>query len=176
MILEVLHRYLTVIIACIALLAGLQLPNLADQYQKRVDAHLREVTINFQPFLIIANQYTNGDIEALIAMHRKSGEKAFQEEGNAIEKMYRRKLRFEAELAALQTSLPYRIVHILFHGDREIMDETLAQYTYTVPLSQDALAVGAAITAAVMLALELLLAMVRLVERLVSRRTGVLPR
>jgi hypothetical protein len=172
MISEIFHRYLMIIIACIALLIGLQLPSLADQYEKRVDAHLREVAINFQPFQEIANKYFNGSIEKLIELHRQSGQKPFQEEGAAIEKMYQRKLHFEAEMAALKTSLPYRIVHILFNGDQEMMGETLAQYSYTVPLNQDALMVGTAIAVAVMLMVELILAIARLGTRLALRTRG----
>ena len=172
MVTEIFHRYLMIVVACIALLIGLQLPNLADQYEKRVDAHLREVTINFQPYQEIADKYFNGSIEKLIELHRKSGEKPFQEEGAAVEKMYQRKLRFEGEMAALQTSLPYRIVHILFSGDQEMMGETLAQYSYTVPLNQDALVVGAVIAATVLLVLELLLAIARLATRMVFRARG----
>ncbi len=172
MVTEIFHRYLMIVVACIALLVGLQLPNLADQYEKRVDAHLREVTINFQPYQKIADKYFSGSIEKLIEFHRQSGQKPFQEEGAAVEKMYQRKLRFEAEMSALKTSLPYRIVHILFNGDQEIRSETLAQYSYTVPLNQDALVVGAVIAAATLLALELLLAVARLATRLVFRTQG----
>ncbi len=172
MVSEIFRRYLMIIVACIALLMGLQLPNLADQYQKRVDAHLREVTLNFQPFQEIANKYFNGSVEKLMELHRKSGQKPFEEEGAAIEKMYQRMLRFQAEMKALNTSLPYRIAHILFNGDQEMMSETLAQYSYTVPLNQDALMVGAAIAAAVLLMLELILALARLGTRLVLRTRG----
>ena len=172
MVTEIFHRYLMIVVACIALLVGLQLPNLADQYEKRVDAHLREVTINFQPYQKIADKYFSGSIEKLIEFHRQSGQKPFQEEGAAVEKMYQRKLRFEAEMSALKTSLPYRIVHILFNSDQEMMGETLSQYSYTVPLNQDALVVGAAIAATVLLTLELLLAVTRLVARLVFRAQG----
>jgi len=172
MVTEIFHRYLMIIVACIALLVGLQLPNLADQYEKRVDAHLREVTINFQPYQKIADEYFNGSIEKLIEFHHQSGQKPFQEEGAAIQKMYQRKLRFQAEMSALKTSLPYRIVHILFNGDQEMKSETLAQYSYTVPLNQDALTTGVAIAAAVLLVLELLLAIARLGTRLVFRTRG----
>ncbi len=165
MLTDILRRYLTVLVACAALLAGLQLPNLADQYQKRVDAHLREVTTNFQPYQDIANKYFGGSIEKLVELHRRSGEKPFQEEGAAIEQMYQRKLRFEAEAAALNATLPYRIAHVLFGPDREMMDETLAQYTYTVPLNEDALLVAGAVTALTLLALELLLAVGRMITQ-----------
>lgn len=161
---EILHRYLLIVIACIALLAGIQIPNLVDQYEKRIDAHLREVIANLKPYQEIANKYTGGSLDQLLELHRRSAEKAFQDEGNAIAEMIRRKLRFESDLAALQTNLPMKVMHILLKGDRELIDETLGQYTYAVPLSQDALLAGAA-TAAIILALtELLLALTRLVS------------
>lgn len=162
---EIFRRYFTVVVACIGLLLGLQLPNLVDQYEKRVDAHLREVLANFKPIQEVANKYTNGSIEQLIEMHRKSDNKAFQDEGTAIENIYHRKLRFEAEADALKTGLAGKILHVLFRHDSEILDETLAQYSYTVPLNQDALIVGAVVAALMVLALELLLAVGRFLFR-----------
>ncbi len=158
---NILYRYLMIIVACIALLIGLQVPNFVDQYEKRVDAHLREVTINLQPFQDIANKYFGGDLNKLIELHRNSGEKPFQEEGAAIEKMVQRKLRFEADLAALQTSLPLKAWHVIVHGDREMIDEALGQYTYNVPLTQDALIFGAGAALIILLQVELLLALAR---------------
>src|SRR5512140_3747868 len=161
----ILYRYLIVIVACIALLIGLQVPNFVDQYQKRVDAHLREVTVNLQPFQDIAAKYFGGDMSKLIALHRNSSEKPFQEEGAAIEKMVQRKLRFEADLAALQVSLPQKAWHVLLHGDREIVDEALGQYTYAVPLNQDALMFGAGAAIVILMLVEMLLALARLAIR-----------
>jgi hypothetical protein len=158
---NILYRYLIVVVACISLLIGLQIPNFVDQYQKRVDAHLREVTVNLQPFQDIATKYFGGDLNKLIALHRNSGEKPFQEEGAAIEKMVQRKLRFEADLAALQTSLPFKAWHVVFHGDREMMDEALGQYSYAVPLDQDALLFGAGVALVILVLVELLLALAR---------------
>jgi hypothetical protein len=156
----ILHRYLMVIIACIALLVGLQAPSLVDQYQKRVDAHLREVTISLQSFQEIANRHFNGNMTQLIELHRISNEKPFQEEAAALEQMIQRKARFEAELAALAVALPHRIAHVLFRSDKEILDETFAQYTYTVPLNQDALVTGSVFALMVLLLMELLLTIV----------------
>ncbi len=164
MILEILHRYLMIVVACIALLVGIQIPGFTDQYEKRVDAHLREVTINLQPYQDIANKYFGGSIEKLIELHRKSDVKPFQEEGTAIEKMYQRKLRFTAEMDALKAALPFKIVHVLFRNDSELMNETVAQYSYTVPLNQDALIVGTALALAILLVLELLLAITRFIS------------
>ena len=160
---DILYRYLIVVVACISLLVGLQIPNFIDQYQKRVDAHLREVTINLQPFQEIANKYFGGDMNKLIELHRNSGVKPFQEEGMAIEKMVQRKLRFEADLAALQASLPLKAWRVLVQGDREMIDEALAQYSYAVPLNQDALVFGAGVAIVILLLVELLLALARYV-------------
>jgi hypothetical protein len=158
---SILYRYFIVIVACISLLIGLQIPNFVDQYQKRVDAHLREVTINLQPFLDIAIHYFGGDMGKLIELHKTSAEKPFQDEGAAIEKMVARKLRFETDLAALNTSLPMKALHVIFHGDHEILDEAMNQYSYAVPLNQDALEFGAGVAFVILLLLELLLAMIR---------------
>ena len=159
---SILYRYFIVIVACISLLIGLQIPNFVDQYQKRADAHLREVTINLQPFLDIAIQYFGGDIGKLIELHKTSAEKPFQDEGAAIEKMVARKLRFETDLAALNTSLPMKALHVLFQSDREIWDEAMNQYSYAVPLNQDALEFGASVALAILLLIELLIAMARM--------------
>ena len=160
-----LYRYLMIIVACVALLLGLQVPNFVDQYQKRVDAHLREVTINLQPFQAIANKYFSGDMDKLLALHRGSGEKPFQEEGSALEQMMQRKLRFEADIAALQASMPVKAFRVLFNGDREMIDETLGQFSYNVPMNQDALIFGAGFAFALLLSLEGLLALARLITR-----------
>lgn len=159
---NILYRYLMIVLACIALLLGLQVPNFVDQYQKRVDAHLREVGVNLQPFQEIANKYFGGDMNKLVELHRASVEKPFQEEGAAIEKMIARKLRFEADLAALNTSLPMKALHVLLHGDKEMRGEVMAQYTYAVPLNQDALVFGACVALLILLLVELLAALVRL--------------
>ncbi len=158
---EILHRYLLIVLACMAMLVGIQIPNLIDQYEKRVDAHLREVVANLKPYQEVANQYTGGSLDQLIELHRKSTEKAFREEGNAIAEMIKRKLRFEADMAELQGSLPAKIVHVLLRGDRDLIDETLAQYTYAVPLNQDAVLAGAATVAIILALAELLLALTR---------------
>jgi hypothetical protein len=159
---SILYRYLIVIVACISLLVGLQIPNFVDQYQKRVDAHLREVTVNLQPFQEIADKYFDGDLTKLIELNVKSDAKPLQEEGLAIKQMALRKLRFEADMAALQTSLPMKALHILFHGDQEILDEALEQYSYSVPLNQEALLFGAVIAIATLIFAELLFTLIRL--------------
>lgn len=158
---EILHRYLLIVLACIAMLAGIQVPNLVDQYQKRVDAHLREITLNFKPYQDLADKYFGGDISKLLALHRQNQAQPIRDEGDVIENMIGRKQHLEQAYADLQASLPVQIYRIVLRGDRDLIRETLQQYTYSVPLNQDALLAGAA-AAAILLALtEALLALAR---------------
>lgn len=169
-IMSILYRYLIVVIACIALLIGMQIPNFVDQYEKRLDAHLREVTVNLQPFQEIANKYLAGDLAKLVELNRKSDAKPLQDEGAAIEAMMLRKLRFEADMAAMQTSLPMKALHILLHGDQEILDESRKQYSYTVPINPDALMFGGGIAILILIAAELLFALARITAAQLWRR------
>lgn len=162
---NLLYRYLMIIVACVALLLGLQVPNFVDQYQKRVDAHLREVAVNLQPFQAIADKYFAGDMDKLIALHRGSIERPFQEEVAGIEQMVQRKSRFEADLLALQASLPVKAFRVLVQGDREMIDETLGQFSYNVPINMDALLFGAGFAFSLLLLLEALLALARRLTR-----------
>lgn len=125
-----------------------------------MDAHLREVTLNFQPYQEIANANMQGDISLLIQFNRKNAEKVFQAQADAIERMYQRKLRFEKEAVAMGRALPLRIAYVLVLSDREIFDETWDQYTATAPLDKNSLAVGVAVAVISLLLLELLMALV----------------
>ena len=169
-IMSILYRYLIVVIACIALLIGIQIPSFVDQYEKRLDAHLREVTVNLQPFQEIANKYLGGDLAKLVELNRKSDAKPLQEEGAAIEAMMLRKLRFEADMAAMQISLPMKALHILLQGDQEILDEARKQYSYTVPINPDALMFGGGIAILILIAAELLFALARITAAQLWRR------
>jgi hypothetical protein len=167
-----IYRYMMIVVACVALLIGLQVPNFVDQYQKRVDAHLREVTINLLPFQALADKYFSGDMDKLVALHRSSGEKPFQEEGSALEQMMQRKLRFEADLAALNVNLVRRVWHVLVQPDTELFEETLVQYSYALPLKQDALTFAAGFVLSILLLVESLLALVRFALRRLAARSN----
>ena len=163
---NIFYRYLIVVIACISLLIGLQVPNFADQYEKRVDAHLREACINLQPFLNIADKFFKGNTDKLIELHYITAEKSLRDEGEAIENMIQRKKRFEADMNALKTNLPMRALNILLHGDHEIIDEVLAQYSYAAPINEEALIFSASVSLAILLMVEFLmtLASIAIVE------------
>jgi energy-coupling factor transporter transmembrane protein EcfT len=154
---NIIYRYLIVVIACISLLIGLQVPNFADQYEKRVDAHLREASIDLQPFLDIADKFFKGNTDKLIEMHYITEEQSLRDEGEAIENMIQRKKRFEADMNALKTNLPMRALNILLHGDHEIIDEVRAQYSYAAPINEEALIFSSCVSLSILLMVELLI-------------------
>lgn len=158
-------NYLRLVVFAFGLLAGVQLPGFVDQYAKRVSAHQIEVARNFSGFQETANRYFGGSVEALIAHHSASADQAFNDEARSIRAMYERLTILTAELAAMRGPLIKQIIHVVFRANAEILDETRAAYSYTVPLNPAAIASGVSIGALSALLIEmLLLGGVRLVQ------------
>jgi len=168
---NVLRRYLIVVFASISLLFGIQVPNFVDQYEKRVDAHFVEVTHNLQHYQEIAARHYNGSLYSLIAFHKNSAVKTFQEEGAAIENMHKRKKRFEADKLALTGGFLWKAFHLAMDGDRELLGETATHYSYAVPLNQDAIVSGVVLAAGNILILELLFGLLGYLARLIRPRS-----
>lgn len=148
-----IYRYASILLACLLLLIGIQAPGFVDQYEKRVDAHLKEVTENLKGFQEIADDYYDGSIEELIRKHESATDIVFQREAQPIGNMYDRYLIFTREKGQLDTNLINQVLHILSRADEELLQETLNSYTYTVTLDRES-----AISGAVLLVLGLILA------------------
>jgi hypothetical protein len=149
-----LRAYLRLALFAVGLLAGIQVPGFVDQYAKRVSAHYIEVTKNFAGFQRTADQYFTGSIDALIAHHEASQDTVFKDEAKSIRAMYGRLQGLAVELEALRRSMLSRISHVAFHPDKDILNETVAAYSYTVPLNQDAILCGVAAGLLLALAIE----------------------
>ncbi len=158
-------NYLRLIVFSLGLLVGVQMPGFVDQYVKRVSAHRSEVVRNFSGFQETADRYFGGSVEALIAHHRGGTDQAFADEARSIQAMYDRLTALTAELAALRGPLIKQIVHIALHPNKEILDETRVEYSYTVPLNPAAIVSGVT-TGALLAALveALLVGFVRLLR------------
>jgi hypothetical protein len=137
-----LAGYLRLIVFAVGLLVGIQLPGFVDQYVKRVSAHQSEAATAFSGFQQTADRYFGGDVPALIAHHAADADSAFKDEAADIRALYERLTALNAELAALRGSLPSQLFHVLFHPNPEILLETRAEYSYTVPLSPSAVVCG----------------------------------
>jgi hypothetical protein len=153
-----LRGYLRLVAFAVGLLVGVQAPGFVDQYAKRVSAHYTEAQHNFAGFQEAANQYFNGDVSALVAHHLASSDAVFKGEAKTIGDLFARIRALSAELAALNGSSVARLIHIIVNPNRDIFQETVAAYSYTVPLSPDAIAYGVITGLVSSLAVELVLA------------------
>jgi hypothetical protein len=168
-------NYVRLIAFAAGLLAGVQAPGFVDQYAKRVSAHHIEVARNFSGFQETANRYFGGSVEALIAHHNSSPDQAFHDEATSIRAMYDRLTILTAELAVMRGPLIGQMIHVVFRANAEILDETRAAYSYTVPLNPAAIVSGVSIGALLALLIELLLiGGVRLVRPRPDRSTSAL--
>ncbi len=154
---NLIKDYARLIVFTAGILIGVQVPNFIDQYIARVSAHYAEARENFSGFQETADRHFDGSVEALIDHYEQSGDTVFQDDARNLKAMYVRMVRFADELRAMETSLAGRIIHVLFDADVEIRDETLAAYTYTVPLNRDAIICGLGLGLAASLLVELLL-------------------
>ncbi len=152
-----LRGYLRLVVFAVGLLAGVQVPGFIDQYAKRVSAHYIEAKQNFAGFQQSADQYFNGDIGALVAHHLASPDAVFKGEAKTIEALFARIRTLAAELDAMNASSVARLVHIVVNPNREILQETVAAYAYTVPLSPGAILYGVSTGLVLSLTLELVL-------------------
>jgi len=149
-----LQTYVRLLIFAAALLLGIQIPSFIDQYGQRVDAHYREVSVNISGFQNTADLLFGGDLQQLIAYYANSNDTVFERDANSIQLIADRYARFAAEQAALADNLLAVAVHVLLAPDQEIFDETMAQYSYTVPLNSLAIQWGLALAIALILFLD----------------------
>ncbi len=152
-----LRDYARLVTFACGLLVGVQVPGFVDQYAKRVSAHYIEAQRSFSGFRATADQFFHGSVAALIAHHRSSGEPVFIDEAKTIQGLQDRLVALEAEHAALQGSLLRQIFHVALASDREILSETTAAYSYTVPLAPAAMICGVTIGFGFALLVEALL-------------------
>lgn len=157
-----LRAYLRLVLFALGLLAGVQVPGFVDQYAKRVSAHYIEATKSIAGFQRTANQYFGGSIDALIAHHEASSDSVFKDEARDVAALYARLKNLTVEFDAMNRPLLSRFMHVAFRPDQEILGETIAAYSYTVPLNEEAILCG--LVAGLLLALlveSVLLGMVR---------------
>jgi hypothetical protein len=168
-----LYRYLLILIACGALLLGIQVPNFVDQYQKRLDAHLQEVAANLKGYQEIADRDFGGSLDALIRKHKDSDDATFRDEAAPIESMFLRRVHFEAQRSALQSSLPQQALYLALHGDRDLLDETWGSYSFAVPLNGLALLSGFGLAAVLLIVVEVFAGLFGAVRGLRLPRRGL---
>jgi hypothetical protein len=151
-----IYHYLLILVGCAAILFGIQVPNFVDQYEKRLDAHLSEVRNNLAGYQQIADKFFGGSMAALIAKHEQSVDETFRQEARPIRNIFERYQRFAKEKSSLATGLPGKIASIIAAGDQQLLDETLADYSFTIPLNESAIYSGFIVMVIVVFIIELL--------------------
>ncbi len=155
------HYMLLILVFASGLLFGVQAPGFVDQYEKRVNAHYLEVNENFKGFQDIANRFHGGNIESLIKKHEGSGDSTFNAEAEPLRRIFERKIRFERELQAMQTSLVGKVKHIAIAGDRETVQETWNNYSVNFPLNTPAILFGLTVALISTIAFQMLIVLFR---------------
>ena len=139
---RLIRRYTTIALFVVAFLLGVQIPGFIAQYSHRISAHHAEAQLHLRGFQEIADRYLGGSLEALIEKHKRSSDPVFRAEAKLIEDAYLRTLRFSRELAALDTNLFYKMLHVALHADPEVLDESISGYSPAAPLEVDAVICG----------------------------------
>ena len=157
-----LRDYTRLIVFAVGLLGGVQVPGFVDQYAKRVSAHYLEAQRAFSGFQATADEHFKGSVPDLVAHHLASGDRVFVDEAKTIETLQHRLASLATEAASMNGSLLKQIIHVAIAADRELLAETTASYSYTVPLAPRAIFCGIAVAfASAMLVEGLLLAVLR---------------
>ncbi|GEM_PF-30401 len=149
------RAYSRLFLFAVGLLLGIQVPSFIDQYQQRIDAHFREVSINISGFQSTADVLFEGDLDALIAYYQASDDEVFQRDAASIRMIVDRYNRLSIEQQAMQDNMVAMAFHVIFTADREFFDETLQQYSYTVPLNSIAIQWGLALAVFITLLIDL---------------------
>lgn len=159
---KLIKDYLRLTIFAAGILMGVQIPNFVDQYAKRISAHYLEAKMNFSGYQQTADKHFGGKVESLLEHYAASPDTVFQDDAKTIRRIYQRQEGFAAELKALEVSLFKKILHVMFYADSEVLRETLTEFSYTVPLNQEAIICGLSLGLTLSLLFELMAAVIRM--------------
>jgi DUF2937 family protein len=154
---SVFKDYARLVLFTAGILVGVQIPSFIDQYAKRISAHHLEAKANFQGYETTATKHFDGDVKSLLRHYGASSDPVFKDDAETIKRIYHRIQMFSNELRILDASLLKRIVHVAFDADKVVLEETFSEYSYTVPLTHEAILCGLGLGLAASLVFDLLL-------------------
>lgn len=155
--LSVIKRYSLQLVFTISLLLGLQLPNFLQQYELRLQGHFAEAKMQLGKFQSLADQYFQGDLQALIAQHKSSDVRVFKDEALLIESHYLRVQQLQQQIDILDQPIWYRLWSLSQQIKQPIVKEAWFGYQANIILNQQAILVGVVVAVLMMLCLEMLL-------------------
>jgi hypothetical protein len=152
---NILRDYIRLGFFAIGLLVGIQVPSFVDQYHKRVDAHYSEAKQAMAGYQETADKHFMGDMERLIAYYEASDDPVFKDDAVNVKAIFSRVSLLNDESLALQGAWYRQVLHVALHANANILEETIQQYSYTVPLNRPAIAWGVTIGLLLALLMEL---------------------
>lgn len=139
---NIIREYLRLAVFAIGLLSGVQIPAFIDQYQKRVDAHLLEAKQNLAGFRQTAERYFKGDMQKLIRHYEQSEDVIFRQDAKNVQLIFKRASLLQVQWDNLNSGVVQRAYYLATQYNPQILQETVTQYSYTVPLNPVALGWG----------------------------------
>jgi hypothetical protein len=134
--------YLRLILFCSGLLIGIQVPAVVDQYEKRIDAHLSEALQILAGFQQTADHYFNGSVQDLVSHYESSDDLVFNKDAQNIRFISERVAALQDEAQTLQQSAMWRVLHVVTTPDKQIIQQTMQQYSYMILIDPQALIWG----------------------------------
>ena len=134
-----LLSYLRLVLFAIGLLVGVQVPGFINDYAKRVEAHLIEAQTGLRGFESTAQQFFNGDLQALVAHYRASDDPVFQSDAKSLGAMLDRQVALDKQFQAMQGPWYIRALQVAVAADPDIRLETWNGYSYQILLTPEAM-------------------------------------
>ncbi|MFT6991558.1 MAG: hypothetical protein ACJASL_003545 [Paraglaciecola sp.] len=134
--------YFRLILFCSGLLIGIQVPAVVDQYEKRIDAHLSEALQILAGFQQTADRYFDGSVQNLVIHYESSDDPVFNNDARNIRFISERVAALQAEAQTLQQPALWRVLHVITAPDKQIIQQTMQQYSYMVLIDPQALLWG----------------------------------
>ncbi|MFK7885298.1 MAG: DUF2937 family protein [Gammaproteobacteria bacterium] len=163
-----------VFVACI-LIAG-ALPGFVQQYRQQVDGRLAQVETDLAPFVRIAGQRHDGDIDALIEHHLRSSDETFAREGDAILTMHQTAENLRQTRAGLEGTAAEQMWYLARHVDTTVARSTWQTFAPAIVLNAESLVLaligGTLLWALLHVCLAMGRAFVRVVTRPAPRNAG----
>lgn len=140
---RVLQTVIDRVLFTLSFIVGAQLPEFIQQYSQRLSGHLNEASLQLQQFELIAEQWHQGNLTALITLYQQNPLPAIQETANVIINLQNRIDAYQNALINLEhNNLLQKISYFFTQMDSDIAQATYSQYILTIPLSVDTLITG----------------------------------
>lgn len=139
-----LIAYLRLVLFFGGVLVGIQLPMFVDQYGKSLESHYLESQRSVGQFRDEAIRHFGGDMNALIAHYRRSGDPVFRDGGDSLQALYDRNVELEKQLFNFRENLWSAYAQAFFTPVQDVQDEVRKNFSYAIKLDAGAIGFGLA--------------------------------